>query len=122
MSRKKRVLQKRFVIFCEGNTEYNYIDKMRKKQGELEAFKKLLEYCRIQNAKGNTDIYNYLNSGELSYQTMLDTLCGKEKLLFNKYEIRKKNFETTIKETLFNMDLFRKKSSNIEEFFDVIDW
>lgn len=216
MSRKKRVLQKRFVIFCEGDTEYNYIDKMRKKQGvelvlkpinmhgggysnflqkiktesqsnylakfiivdadrlatvqgELEAFKKLLEYCRIQNAKGNTphfiimdnpdfeyvaclhspdyhgqdshkyiqsvlgfkniasfkgntDIYNYLNSGELSYQTMLDTLCGKEKLLFNKYEIRKKNFEITIKETLFNMDLFRKKSSNIEEFFDVIDW
>lgn len=38
------------------------------------------------------------------------------------YEIRKKNFEITIKETLFNMDLFRKKSSNIEEFFDVIDW
>jgi len=33
LSRKQRVLQKRFAIFCEGDTEYNYIDKMRKKQG-----------------------------------------------------------------------------------------
>ena len=33
MSRKARVLQKRFVVFCEGDTEYNYIDKMRKNQG-----------------------------------------------------------------------------------------
>lgn len=33
MSRVKRELQKRFVVFCEGDTEYNYIDKMRKNQG-----------------------------------------------------------------------------------------
>ena len=33
MSRKTRVLQKRFAVFCEGDTEYNYIDKMRKNQG-----------------------------------------------------------------------------------------
>lgn len=33
MSRKKRILQKRFAIFCEGDTEYNYIDKMRRNQG-----------------------------------------------------------------------------------------
>ncbi|MDD2959040.1 MAG: hypothetical protein PHR92_11025 [Lachnospiraceae bacterium] len=33
MSRPTRVLQKRFVVFCEGDTEYNYIDRMRKKQG-----------------------------------------------------------------------------------------
>ncbi len=32
MSRPKRKLQKRFVVFCEGDTEYNYIDKMRKQQ------------------------------------------------------------------------------------------
>lgn len=31
--RKERILQKRFIIFCEGDTEYNYIDKMRKNQG-----------------------------------------------------------------------------------------
>ena len=29
MSRLERKLQKRFVVFCEGDTEYNYIDKMR---------------------------------------------------------------------------------------------
>ena len=28
----ERKLQKRFVVFCEGDTEYNYIDKMRKRQ------------------------------------------------------------------------------------------
>ncbi len=33
MSRPKRILRKRFVIFCEGDTEYNYIDHMRKNQG-----------------------------------------------------------------------------------------
>lgn len=33
MSRQKRKLQKNFVVFCEGDTEYNYINKMRKKQG-----------------------------------------------------------------------------------------
>ena len=32
MSRPERKLQKRFVVFCEGDTEYNYIDKMRKRQ------------------------------------------------------------------------------------------
>ena len=172
MSRKTRVLQKRFAVFCEGDTEYNYIDKMRKNQGvelvlkpinmhgggysnflqkiktesqsnylakfiimdadriatvpgELDGFKKLLEYCRIQNAKGNTphfiimdnpdfeyvaclhspqyrgqdphkfiesvlgaksiaafkgnaDVYNFLNSGELSYQIMMESLRGKK--------------------------------------------
>lgn len=33
MSRPKKELQKRFVVFCEGDTEYNYIDKMRKQPG-----------------------------------------------------------------------------------------
>ena len=32
MSRPERKLQKRFVVFCEGDTEYNYIDQMRKRQ------------------------------------------------------------------------------------------
>lgn len=29
MSRPECKLQKRFVVFCEGDTEYNYINKMR---------------------------------------------------------------------------------------------
>lgn len=33
MSRPKRELRKKFIVFCEGDTEYNYIDAMRLKQG-----------------------------------------------------------------------------------------
>ena len=57
-----------------------------------------------------------------SYQTMMESLRGKEKLLYNRYEIKKKNFDIMIKDTFFDVDFINKKSSNIEEFFDVIDW
>ena len=33
MSRIERVLKKRYVVFCEGDTEFNYIDGMRLNQG-----------------------------------------------------------------------------------------
>lgn len=33
MSRKPRNTTKNYIVFCEGNTEKNYIDGMRKKQG-----------------------------------------------------------------------------------------
>lgn len=39
MSRPKRALRKKFIVFCEGDTEYNYIDAMRLKQGVELAFK-----------------------------------------------------------------------------------
>ena len=105
MSRVERVLKKRFAVFCEGDAEYNYIDKMRKNQGvelvlkpinmhgggysnflkqikkesqsnylakfiivdadrisadsnELENFLKLVDYCRLQNEKGNVPHFN----------------------------------------------------------------
>lgn len=32
MSRKTRVTKKTFKVFCEGDTEYNYIDEMRRQQ------------------------------------------------------------------------------------------
>ncbi len=32
MSRKTRVTKKNFKVFCEGDTEYNYIDEMRRQQ------------------------------------------------------------------------------------------
>jgi hypothetical protein len=44
LSRRKRELQKRFIVFCEGDTEYNYIDKMRKKQGVEIALKPINMY------------------------------------------------------------------------------
>ena len=37
MSRKTRVLQKRFAVFCEGDTEYNYIRSSDLRQDEKES-------------------------------------------------------------------------------------
>ena len=33
MSRPRKILRKKFVVFCEGETEYNYVNQMRKNQG-----------------------------------------------------------------------------------------
>ena len=216
MSRKERILKKRYAIFCEGDTEYNYIDKMRKKQGvelvlkpinmhgggysnflkqirkeaqtnylakfiivdadrirnnagEQENFLKLLEYCMIQNKKGNTphfliadnpdfeyvaclhdaeyrgqdtknyivnawefkniaafksngDVYEFLNTGKKSYMNLLEAIKKQEKMISNKYEIKKKTFDIKIKKTDYDEDAVNKRNSNIEEFFEVIDW
>ncbi len=52
---------------------------------------------------------------------MLNAIRVQEKLVRNKYEIKKKTFEISIKSTEFNEDMLGRKVSNIEEFFDVID-
>ena len=216
MSRKQRVLKKRYAIFCEGDTEYNYTDKMRKKQGvelvlktinmhgggysnflcqikkesqtnylakfiivdadriisvpgEKENFQKLLEYCKIQNDKGNTplfviadnpdfeyvaclhdadykgqdtksyivrtwgykdldafkndtEVYEFLNAGKKSFENLLGIIRRQDKLVKNKYEIKKKTFDISIKSTIFDQDMLGQKASNIEELFDVIGW
>jgi hypothetical protein len=216
LSRRKRELQKRFIVFCEGDTEYNYIDKMRKKQGveialkpinmhgggysnflkkikmesqtnclakfiiidadriikdsgEKESFKRLLEYCALQNEKGVTphflivnnpdfeyaaclhipeyngqditlfiekvmkfgslerfkstvDVYEYLNTNGKSYELMVSRVKGKNKLVSNEYYVRKKNFDIAIRQTKVDWDSLSGKNSNMEEFFDVIDW
>lgn len=33
MSRRERILRKRYIVFCEGDTEFNYINAMRLNQG-----------------------------------------------------------------------------------------
>ena len=90
MSRKQRVLKKRYAIFCEGDAEYNYTDKMRKKQGVELVLKPI-----------NTHGGGYSNF-----------LC----------QIKKKTFDISIKSTIFDQDMLGQRTSNIEEFFDVIDW
>ncbi len=216
MSRIERVLKKRYAIFCEGDTEYNYTDKMRTRQGvelvlkpinmhgggyanflkqirkeaqsnylakfiiidadrinsvpgEKENFVKLLEYCRLQNDKGNTpifiiadnpdfeyvacmhdldykgqdtknyivktwgykdldafkndkEVYDFLNTGKRSYTNLLETIRNQPKLISNLYEIKKKTFDICIRKTLFSADTIDRRGSNIEDFFDVIDW
>lgn len=218
MSRLERKLQKRFVVFCEGDTEYNYIDKMRgirrqdvqialkpinmhgggysnftrkiktesqtnclakfiivdadrlvKHYEEKDSFQQLAEYCRLQNKKGtiphflivnnpdfeyiaclhvpeykgqevtrflqtvfgfqsleqfkrNTGVYECLNNGDRSYQVLIQKIRGKDKFVKNTYSVKKKNFEIAISRTDVTWDLLDRKGSNMEEFFDVIDW
>ncbi len=149
MSRPQRKLQKRFIVFCEGDTEYNYIDKMRKKQGveialkpinmhgggysnflkkiktesqknclakfiivdadriqkdfgEKENFKKLLEYCILQNEKGGAPHFLIVNSPDFEYTACLhipeyngqDTTHFLEKIMkFGSVDQFKKNTE-----------------------------
>lgn len=218
MSRPKRKLQKRFVVFCEGDTEYNYIDKMRgvkrqdvqiilkpinmhgggyssflkkiktesqtnclakfiivdadrlvKHYEEKDSFLQLAEYCRLQNKKGtiphflivnnpdfeyvaclhvpeykgqevtrflqtvlgfrtleqfkgNTEVYECLNQGGRSYEVLIQRIQGKDKFVKNTYSVKKKNFEIAITRTDVTWELLDRKGSNMEEFFDVIDW
>lgn len=215
MSRPKRILKKKFVVFCEGDTEFYYIDHMRKNQGveislqlinmkgggyanflneiktkaqtnclakfiivdadrlnnnegEKNAFMALLEYCRLQNRKRtiphflivdnpdfeyaaclhiadykgqdttmfitrqlgfkslekfkkNDDIYRYLNTVG-SYQKLMDRIRDETKLVRNVYVVRKKSFDIEITDTLLNFDALLQKGTNLDEFFDVIDW
>lgn len=216
MSRPERKLQKRFVVFCEGDTEYNYIDKMRKRQDvqialkpinmhgggytnflkkikmesqtnclakfiivdadrlvkhyeEKNSFLQLADYCKLQNKKGtiphflivnnpdfeyvaclhdseykgqevirflqtvfgfssleqfkkNPEVYECLNHGTRSYQTLIQKIQGKEKFVKDSYTVKKKNFEIVISQTDIVWELLNHKGSNMEEFFDVIDW
>lgn len=216
MSRKRRDLRKRFVVFCEGETEFNYVNGMRLKQGveislkvinmqgggytsflnciktqannnclakfiiidcdriktntgEEAKLKEILEYCRrqnnngkipfflilnnpdfeyvaclhipgykgqdarkyienvlgfkdIENFKAKKDIYEYLNSykNSYSYKEMLSRL--KEKIVENTYAISKNKLEIRIESTKADWNNVSKQGSNINEFFEVIDW
>ena len=217
MNRPERKLQKRFTVFCEGDTEYNYIEKMRKHQGvqislkpinmhgggytnflkkiktesqtnclakfiivdadrllnhpdDKEGFNRLVEYCKLQNSKkggiphflivndpdfeyvaclhvpeykgqdvtrflqtvlgfpnleqfkNNKDVFERLNTGDCSYQILINKIQNKEKLVKNTYSVKKKNFEISISRTDVNWDSLGHKGSNMEEFFHVIDW
>ncbi|MDE5892506.1 MAG: RloB domain-containing protein [Acetatifactor sp.] len=214
MSRPKRELRKKFVVFCEGDTEYNYIDAMRlkqsvelalkpvnmqgggyanfldeirteasnnclakfiiidydrakKHQGELPKLKELIEYCKLQNSskkipyflildnpdfeyiaclhmedyhgqdvkryieqtlglgdiekfKAMRDVYSYLNTKDNSYKLMLSRL--QKKIVINHYQINKSGFEIKISDTEVVWEHESVRGSNINEFFDVIEW
>lgn len=53
---------------------------------------------------------------------MLSIIRKKNKLICNKYDVKKKIFDIKIHSTEFKDDLLDKKTSNIDEFFDVIEW
>ena len=216
MSRPKKILRKKFVVFCEGETEYNYIDRMRKNQGveiaiepvnmhgggysnflkvirtksntnclakfvivdcdrisadqgERQNFLALLDYCRRQNAmktvphflivdqpdfeyvsclhdpdfrgqdtsryitdkwryrnlqafKADRNVYEFLNSNGRSYSNMLSSLNKEQCVIVNDYIVRKNKFDIEIKGTRLELDNCMSRGSNINEFFDVIEW
>ncbi len=72
--------------------------------------------------KSNEDVYEFLNSGSKSFRNLLDAIRKQDKLVSNKYEIKKKTFDIIIRQTDYEQDALSKRNSNIEEFFDVIDW
>ena len=71
---------------------------------------------RYETAK----VYEFYMKGILGGTAFEQKREGK--LVSNKYEIKKKTFDIIIKQTDYDQDALDKKNTNIEEFFDVIDW
>lgn len=215
MNRPNRIFQKRFVVFCEGDTEYHYIENMKKRDGiqivlkpinmhgggytnflkriktesqmnslakfilidadrllkhpeEKECFFQLFQYCMSQNKRGiphfvvlnnpnfeyiaclhifeykgqdvvrfllnyfnlksiedlknNIHIYDILNQGENSYSLVINRLNNKKRLLKNNYIIKKKNYTIEVISSELHWENQLERTSNFDEFFDVIDW
>ena len=70
--------------------------------------------------KNKKDIYCYLNTNCNSYNRMLSRLRGK--VLINHYQINKANFDIKISNMELIWDNSSKRGSNINEFFEVINW
>ena len=82
----------------------------------------VLGFQSLEQFKKNTEVYACLNYGERSYRVMIQKIQGKDKFVQNTYSVKKKNFEITISRTDVKWELLNRKGSNMEEFFDVIDW
>lgn len=115
MSRPKRNLRKKFIIFCEGDTEYKY-----KGQDAKKYIEQTLAFGSIDNFKAKRDVYEYLNTKGNSFKQMLERL--NTSIIVNHYQINRQNFEIIISETDVLWDNEDKRGSNINEFFEVIDW
>ena len=96
-------------------TEYN-------RQEVTRFLQTVLGFQSLEHFKKNTGVYECLNNGERSYQVLLQRVRGKEKFVKNTYSMKKKGFEVTISQTSVDGELLDCKGSNMEEFFDVIDW
>ena len=79
-----------------------------------------LEFGNVDNFKAKKDVYDYLNTKGNSYKQMLARL--REKIIVNHYQINKQNFEITISKMDVMWDNENRRGSNINEFFEVIDW
>ena len=79
-------------------------------------------YKDLDAFKNDKEVYEFLNNGKKSFENLLGIIRRQDKLVKNRYEIKKKTFDISIKSTEYNGDVLDQRVSNIEEFFDVIDW
>ena len=63
-----------------------------------------------------------MNYGERSYQVLIQRIQGRDKFVKNTYSVKKRSFEIAISRTDVTRELLDCKGSNVEEFFNVIDW
>lgn len=121
MSRKQRVLKKRYAIFCEGDTEYNYTDKMRKKQGVELVLKPINMhgggYSNFPRQIKKESQTNYLAKFIIVDADRIVSVPGEKENF-----LKKKTFDISIKSTILDQEMLGQRAGNIEEFFDVIDW
>lgn len=82
----------------------------------------VLGFRSLEQFKKNREVYECLNNGERSYRILIQRIQGKDKFVKNTYSVRKKDFEIFISRTDVVWELLDCKGSNMEEFFDVIDW
>lgn len=59
--------------------------------------KNVFDVKDIASFKSNADIYGILNSGEISYQVMLDSLRNKEKFIKMNMKLRKRILKFVLK-------------------------
>jgi len=80
-----------------------------------------LGYKNIDEFKSDKKIYTILNSNGNSYELMLSSLQKEKCLVVNKYTINKNKFNITAK-TVYDFQKLGYKSSNINEFFEIINY
>lgn len=91
MSRPKREIQKRFVVFCEGDTEYHYIDKMRKNQGVTISLKPI-----NMHGGGYSNFLAHIKKETKSDCLAKFIIVDGDRL--NKHQEEKQNFMALVKE------------------------
>ncbi len=78
-------------------------------------------FSNLSQFKSKKDIYSFLNTGNRNYKNMLSKL-GRNKIIINEFRVSKRRFEVRANQTRFCRDALERKGSNVNEFFEVIDW
>ena len=91
-----------------------------KGQDAAKYIKKEMGYKDIEQFKAASDVYQVLHTKGNSSECMLSRLNKDNCFVINDYTVNKKQYEIKVK-TIYNWNKFGMKSSNIDEFFGVID-